>query len=173
VSNNFSRPTNTIATFFATNKKRASSQLIGENLAKLSESDVQFIQDLPVSHLATVTEACAPMVRPVWHVFDGKTIYFASDQTPKLKHITTHPNVSIVFDAYDPNNWENLRGIRFEGNAEILWTGQEYRHAHELLKSKYLEYRTVDGGWREGEIPIIKIVPAHVWKWAHGAWQKP
>lgn len=113
------------------------------------------------------------MVRPVWHVFDGAALYFASDQTPKLKQISVHPTVSVVFDAYDIAVWENLRGIRFEGAASVLWEGTEYRYAHELLKGKFPEYRTIDGGWREGEIPIIKIVPCHIWKWAHGAWQTP
>jgi nitroimidazol reductase NimA-like FMN-containing flavoprotein (pyridoxamine 5'-phosphate oxidase superfamily) len=140
---------------------------------KFSKSDVVFIRDLPVCRLATATEKCEPMVRPVWPVFDGKNVYVATDpKTEKLKQIEQNQNVSVVFDDFDPNNWVNLKGIRIQGVAEVLWKGEEYRHAHELLRNKYPEYRTKEGGWKEGEIPIIKIAPQLVWKWANGEWKK-
>jgi nitroimidazol reductase NimA-like FMN-containing flavoprotein (pyridoxamine 5'-phosphate oxidase superfamily) len=140
---------------------------------KLSTSDIVFIQKLPVSRIATATKNGNPRVRPVWHVFDGKHIYFATDLgTVKLRHITENPKVSIVFDDFDRGNWSNLRGIRMQGVAKILWNGDEYRHAHSLLKSKYPEYRTKEGGWEGGEIPIIKITPKSIGKWADGEWAK-
>ena len=140
---------------------------------KLSESDIAFIKELPVCRLATATETCAPMVRPVWPVFDGKNIYIATDPgTVKLKQINRNPHVSVAFDDYDRANWVNLKGIRIQGTAEILWKGEEYRHSHALLKAKYPEYRTKEGGWKEGEVPIIKITPQSVRKWANGEWTK-
>ncbi len=140
---------------------------------KLWESEVGFIQELPVSRIATSTKDGNPRVRPVWHVFDGKHVYFATDLgTVKLRHIKKNPKVSIVFDDYDRTNWSNLRGIRIQGVAKILWNGEEYRHAHSLLKSKYPEYRSKEGGWKEGEIPIIKITPKSFGRWANGEWAK-
>jgi nitroimidazol reductase NimA-like FMN-containing flavoprotein (pyridoxamine 5'-phosphate oxidase superfamily) len=113
-------------------------------------------------------------VRPVWHVYDGENIYFATDPgTVKLKHIKANPKVSIVFDDYGRANWSNLRGIRIQGTAKVLIRGEEYRHAHALLKDKYPEYRTKEGGWGEGEIPIIKIVPQSFGKWSDGEWKEP
>jgi nitroimidazol reductase NimA-like FMN-containing flavoprotein (pyridoxamine 5'-phosphate oxidase superfamily) len=133
----------------------------------LSDSDVVFIQQLPVSRVATSTKNGNPRVRPVWHVYDGKHVYFATDPgTVKLRHIKENPKVSIVFDDYDRANWSNLRGIRIQGTARILNNGKEYRHAHVLLKDKYPEHRTAEGGWEEGEIPIIKIAPKSFGKWA-------
>ncbi len=113
------------------------------------------------------------MVRPVWPVFDGKTVYFATDfGTPKLKQIEQNPKVSMVFDDYDKNNWINLRGVRIQGEASVLLKGEEYRYAHSLLKEKYPEYRTKEGGWEEGEVPIVKVVPLSARRWAIGEWAK-
>jgi nitroimidazol reductase NimA-like FMN-containing flavoprotein (pyridoxamine 5'-phosphate oxidase superfamily) len=113
------------------------------------------------------------MVRPVWPVFDGVFFYFASDpDTPKLEQIEANPQVSLVFDDYDPKNWSNIKGIRIQGEAELLWSGEEYRYAHSMLKEKYPEYRTEDGGWKEGELPIIKITPISFARWSSGKWSK-
>jgi len=141
---------------------------------KLSKSDAAFIKQLPIGRLATATEDCEPVVRPVWPVFDGVYIYIASDpDTPKLEQIEANPQVSIVFDDYDPDNWSNFKGVRIQGEAEIMWNGKEYRYAHDLLKEKYPEYRTEDGGWKEGDLPIIKITPTFVNKWSQGKnWKK-
>jgi nitroimidazol reductase NimA-like FMN-containing flavoprotein (pyridoxamine 5'-phosphate oxidase superfamily) len=140
---------------------------------KLSKNDKSFIQEMPVARLATSTEDCEPMVRPVWPVFDGQYFYLASDpDTPKLDHIESNPQVSMVFDDYDKDNWSNLKGIRIQGEAEVLWNGEEYRYAQSLLKEKYPEYRTQKGGWKEGDVPIIKIIPTSFDKWAAGEWLK-
>ena len=139
---------------------------------KLSKSDVSFIQKLPVCRLATVTPDCEPMVRPVWAVFDGVFIYFASDpDTPKLEHIEENPQVSLDFDDYNQENWSNIRGIRIQGEAEILMEGEEYRYAHDLLKEKYPEYQTPQGSWKEGDVPIIKVTPVSYGKWTQGSWR--
>ena len=139
----------------------------------LSKSDIAFMQQLTVCRLATVTEECEPVVRPVWPVFDGVNIFVATDpETPKLEHIAANPEVSIVFDDYDKNNWSNVKGIRVQGEATVLLNGKEYRYAHALLKEKYPEYQTEEGGWKEGEIPIIKIFPISFTKWASGEWIK-
>jgi nitroimidazol reductase NimA-like FMN-containing flavoprotein (pyridoxamine 5'-phosphate oxidase superfamily) len=136
---------------------------------RLSKSDVAFIQKLPVSRLATVTEECEPVVRPVWAIFDGVYVYFASDpDTPKLEHIEANPQVSVVFDDYDKNNWSAIKGIRIQGEAELLWNGEEYRYAYDLLKEKYPEYQTESGGWKEGDVPIVKVTPTSWTKWQTG-----
>jgi len=139
---------------------------------RLSKSEKTFIKQLPVGHLATATEDCEPVVRPVWPVFDGEYFYIASDpDTPKLAHIELNPQVSLAMDDYDKDNWSNLKGIRVQGEAEILWNGEEYRYAHSMLKEKYPEYKTAEGGWKEGEIPIIKITPINLDKWSSGKWK--
>ena len=85
---------------------------------KLSKKDIAFMAQLPVCRLATATEECEPIVRPVWSVFDGVFIYFASDpDTPKLEQVENNPEVSIVFDDYDRDNWSNIRGVRVQGEA--------------------------------------------------------
>ena len=140
---------------------------------KFTVSDLTFIRQLPVARVATATKSGNPRVRPVWPVFDGKNIYFATDPgTVKLKHIKENFAVSIVFDDYDRYNWSNLKGIRIQGTAKILNSGDEYKYAHALLKEKYPEYRTAEGGWAYGEIPIIKIAPRSFGKWSDGEWKE-
>ncbi len=113
------------------------------------------------------------MVRPVWPVFDSQNLYIATDpETEKLKHIEKNPKVSVVFDDYEREKWVNLRGVRIQGEASILWNGEEYRRAHSLLKDKYPEYRTKEGGWKEGEVPIIKVKPLSSRRWANGEWAR-
>ncbi|MFB3890324.1 MAG: pyridoxamine 5'-phosphate oxidase family protein [Candidatus Bathyarchaeia archaeon] len=141
---------------------------------KFSKSDIAFTQALPVCRVATTTKDCEPFLRPVWGAFDGKNIYFATDEgLPKLRHIKQNPKVSVVFDDYDRNNWNSARGIRFQGTASVMWKGEEYRHAHALLKEKFPAYRSTDQmGWEEGETPIVKVAPRSVWRWAFGEWEK-
>jgi nitroimidazol reductase NimA-like FMN-containing flavoprotein (pyridoxamine 5'-phosphate oxidase superfamily) len=138
-------------------------------VGRLSKADVAFMQKLPVCRLATVTEECEPVVRPVWSVFDGVNIYVATESdTPKLEHIEANPEVSLVFDDYDRENWSNIKGIRVQGEATVMMNGKEYRYAHDLLKEKYPEYRSEEGSWKEGDVPIIKILPTFIAKWAQG-----
>jgi nitroimidazol reductase NimA-like FMN-containing flavoprotein (pyridoxamine 5'-phosphate oxidase superfamily) len=140
---------------------------------KLSKSDIAFIKQLPVCRLATATEECEPVVRPVWAIFDGANIYFASDpDTPKLEHIEANPQVSMVFDDYDDKNWSVIKGIRVQGEAEVMWNGKEYRYAYDLLKEKYPEYASPEGSWKEGDVPIIKVTPTTFTKWSSGQWKK-
>jgi nitroimidazol reductase NimA-like FMN-containing flavoprotein (pyridoxamine 5'-phosphate oxidase superfamily) len=141
-------------------------------MKKLSKSDVAFIQKLPVGRLATATEDCEPMVRPVWPAYDGEYFYIASDpDTPKLDQIEGNPQVSLVIDDYDRENWSVVKGIRIQGEAEILWSGKEYQYAHSLLKEKYPEYQTEEGSWKEGEVPIIKVTPISYERWQEGKWK--
>lgn len=73
---------------------------------------------------------------------------------------------------YDRQNWSNLRGIRIQGTARILNGGDEYRHGHIMLKEKYPEYRTEEGGWEYGEIPIVKVTMKKFGKWSDGEWKE-
>ena len=147
---------------------------VGEKMSiRLTKSDKVFVQQLPVCRLATATEDCEPVVRPVWPVFDGVFIYFASEpDTPKLEQIEANPQVSVVFDDYDKNNWSTIRGVRIQGEAEILWKGKEYQYAHSLLKEKFPEYQTDKGNWKEGDRPIVKITPIAFSRWEQGKWKK-
>ena len=53
-----------------------------------------------------------------------------------------------------------------------MWSGKEYAYAHTLLKEKFPEYQTESGGWKEGDVPIIKILPTSFTKWQQGKWTK-
>ena len=99
---------------------------------KLSKSDATFIQQLPVCRLATVTTECEPVVRPVWPVFDGVFVYIASDpDTPKLEQIEENPEVSLVFDDYDRDNWSNIQASACK--AKQNFSGEEKNTVMHIL----------------------------------------
>ncbi|MCW4024740.1 MAG: pyridoxamine 5'-phosphate oxidase family protein [Candidatus Bathyarchaeota archaeon] len=141
-------------------------------MKKLSKSDAAFIQKLPVGRLATATEDCEPIVRPVWPVFDGIYFYIAFEpDSPTLEQLEVNPQVSLVIDDYDRDNWSTAKGICVQGEAEIIWSGKEYQYAHSLLKEKYPAYQTESGSWKEGEVPIIKITTTSYERWQEGKWK--
>ena len=125
------------------------------------------MEDVPkavVARVSTVNARNEPNCTPVWPVFDGKKIYFATDpSTQKLKNLKRNPGIAITFDDYDKKDWSKTFGIMFKGSAQILEKGEEYMHAYRLLMDKYPEYR--EDPWQEGEVPIIAVSPDKVARW--------
>ena len=119
-----------------------------------------------VSRVATVNEKNEPNCTPVWSVFDGKKIYFATDPgTQKLYNLKRNRNIAIAYDDYDKKNWKKVSGVMFRGTAKVLKKGEEYMHAYKLLQRKYPEYR--EEPWEEGEVPIIAITPKRMYRWGY------
>lgn len=73
-----------------------------------------------VAWLTTVSPKGRPSPRPVWFVQDGEDfIVFSAEKTAKLKHIETHPEVSLHFNS-DEHGGQILV---ISGRAEILPDG--------------------------------------------------
>ena len=60
--------------------------------------------------------------------------------------------------------WENLRGIRMVGKAELLTDGNEYVVAKRLMFRKY-SYQYKHRGWVDGVNVVIKITPTRATSW--------
>lgn len=73
------------------------------------------IEDVPkavVARVSTVNARNEPNCTPVWPVFDGKKVYFATDPgTQKLKNLRRNPGIAVTFDDYDKKDWSKTFGI--------------------------------------------------------------
>ena len=123
---------------------------------KLLKSDIIFIQQLPVCRLATATEDCEPVVRPVWPVFDGVFVYIASDpDTPKLEHIEANPQVDgrnpltsagACYALYAPK-WDLTRPVGSWNRVRILVQGNHTEYW--LNGEKIVEYELGSAEWKK------------------------
>lgn len=133
---------------------------------------VSFVSQNPILRLAILQDDNTPHVTPVWFAFDGNAFYIATDldkktgrPTKKVDYIKKNKKVAVVIDSYNPDNWDEVRGVMFQGTAEFVQeNSDEYLYAVKLLKMKYSEYRHKYSDWLEGKRAekkaiMIKVVP--------------
>lgn len=138
-------------------------------LEHLSETQVRWLRDAPIAHLATADATGAPHVIPVCYAFDGRFFYSVLDRKPKnvaltrlrrVRNIQDNPRASLVVDHYE-DDWQRLGYLLVTGRAELLVEGDERVEAVRLLRMKYTQYRSMD----VGENPVIKITPERIVAW--------
>jgi PPOX class probable F420-dependent enzyme len=139
----------------------------------IDEITRQFIREHRVARLATSDADGQPATIPICYAFDGEYLYVAIDEKPKsvpdhelkrVRNIRANPRVAVVVDDYS-EDWSKLVYVLISGIAEIIsWpeNANEHRRAVELLREKYLQYRSM----KLEERPIIKITPARIKRWA-------
>lgn len=100
-----------------------------------------------VARLATVTAAGQPHVVPLCFTLHGDEVFSVVDFKPKstidlvrLENIRANPNVSIVVDHYEDEEWDRLWWVRIDGQARVIENGVEHTTAISLLRSKYPQY---------------------------------
>lgn len=140
---------------------------------ELDKRTREFIRDHRVARLATVDDKGQPMVVPICYAFDGVHLYSALDEKPKsiaptelkrVRNIRANSQVAVVIDEYS-EDWSKLAYVLLSGQAEILDPiGLEHTRAVELLREKYLQYKSMSIEQR----PIIKITLLKVKVWAPG-----
>ncbi|MDE2938539.1 MAG: TIGR03668 family PPOX class F420-dependent oxidoreductase [Chloroflexota bacterium] len=146
-------------------------------MQSLSPNQMKLLANAPVGHLSTAGKGGAPHVIPVCFALDsrkdGAAIYIALDQKPKrapltrlrrVRNILENPQVALVVDHYEAD-WAKLWYILVTGAAEVLEEVEDdyRRHAVQLLRRKYPQYREMD----IDENPVIKITPGRVAAWAY------
>ena len=133
---------------------------------------LRLIRSARVAHLATADADGQPHVIPICFVYDGKNFYSPIDEKPKratplklkrLRNIAANPQVAIVIDHYD-DDWTKLAYVLVSGKARITVRGTNHRHAVELLRKKYPQYRSMAIDRR----PLIVIRPKKMTSWAAG-----
>ncbi len=74
-----------------------------------------------------------PHAVPVWYIWDGQTLYFASNRTSqKARNLSLQP--SIVVHAGDGDD-----AIILEGRAAVVTDPNEWAHVNEAYGEKYVD----------------------------------
>ena len=100
-----------------------------------------------VARLASVTPVAQPHVVPLCFTVHGEEIFSVVDFKPKttvelarLENVRANPNVSIVADHYEDEDWDRLWWVRVDGIARVIEGGVEHTTAVQLLRKKYPQY---------------------------------
>jgi PPOX class probable F420-dependent enzyme len=100
-----------------------------------------------VGRLATVTTNLQPHVVPLCFAVHGDEIFSVVDFKPKttielarLENVRANPNVALVVDHYDDDEWDRLWWVRVDGVARVIESGVEHTTAIQLLRKKYPQY---------------------------------
>lgn len=133
----------------------------------LSETELSFILDRRVAHLATADAAGVPHAVPVCFAYSNGCFWVAIDEKPKrtrrlkrLRNIEENPNVAIVFDRYD-EDWSLLGYVMVWGVASVVAGGPEHNRALAALRDRYPQYATM----RLEDRPAIRIQPRRAASW--------
>jgi len=100
-----------------------------------------------IARLATVTANGRPHVVPVCFTLQGDELFSVVDFKPKstvdlarLDNIRANPDVVLVVDYYDDEDWDRLWWVRIDGEARVVESGVEHTTAIQLLRAKYPQY---------------------------------
>jgi PPOX class probable F420-dependent enzyme len=122
-----------------------------------------------VASLGTTRETGSPHLVPITFAVDGETVYSMVDRKPKtttalkrLANIAAHPEVSLLVDHYE-DDWTRLWWVRVDGTATVSDDAATSTTAHNLLQSKYPQYR---GQPPDGPAISIAISGVTWWEWA-------
>jgi PPOX class probable F420-dependent enzyme len=121
-----------------------------------------FLERQRVAHLATADASGAPHVVPICFALIDNTLYIAIDEKPKqadlwrlrrLRNIAANPQVAVVADFYDDNDWSRLGFVLLRGRARVLdaapatdnpeSTAAEHARAVSALRARYTQYRSM------------------------------
>ena len=133
-------------------------------------NDVQrgFLDRSRVAHLATADRFGIPHLVPVCFGIIDLSLYITVDEKPKrtgvplkrIRNIQENPAVAVTVDRWD-EDWTRLAWVMLRGSAEILADGGEHDHAQTLLRSRYVQYRTME----LASLPVIAIRIHRVLSW--------
>ena len=84
---------------------------------------------------------------PVTFAFDDRTVVTAIDHKKKsttelkrLENIKQFPEVTLLVDRYNDDDWKQLWWVRIRGRAKVHQSGREFDHAIDLLSDRYTQY---------------------------------
>jgi PPOX class probable F420-dependent enzyme len=136
----------------------------------MDEGARRFLERARVAHLATADAAGAPQVVPICFALVGERLYVSIDEKPKhaapmrlrrVRNIAENPQVAVVADVYDDDDWTRLGFVLVRGRARILTDGDEHRLAIDSLRERYAQYRAM----ALEERPVIAIDIERVTSW--------
>ncbi len=137
-------------------------------------TELRFVEERRVGHLATASESGAPAVVPVCYALvehvGEPAIVSALDEKPKnmpdaelgrVRHILARPEVALVVDDYT-EDWRRLAWVRLRGRAGLVSSGEEgHAEAVSALRAKYPQY----AGMAIEARPLIRITHLAAASW--------
>ncbi len=100
-----------------------------------------------VATLATIRADGRVDLVPCTYAFEGQKVVTAVDHKPKsttelkrLDNIRRFPEVTMLVEHYEDENWERLWWVRLRGLAAVHTEGVEHRNAVRLLCERYPQY---------------------------------
>ncbi len=124
---------------------------------RLSEKQVQLLNEDQIACVATVNGDGSVQLTPVWVDTDGEAVLLNTAKgRVKHKNLVANPNISVlVVDRADPYRWVSVRG-----RAEFVEEGAD-EHIDRLAK-KYLGADSYPGR-TPGEVRVIvRVLPEHL-----------
>ena len=135
-----------------------------------SDRERRFLERCRVARLATADGGGGPHVLPVCFALGDADVFIAVDRKPKrgsprrlkrLRNIAANPQVALVADRYDDDDWSRLGWVMLRGRADILERGAEHDRAQDLLIARYRQYRDMD----LAPLPVIALRIARIASW--------
>lgn len=121
--------------------------------------------------LATADAHGRPHLVVVTFALAGDRLFTAVDQKPKttrdlrrLRNIRENPQVAVLADHYEDDDWARLWWVRGDGTARVLDDPGEQEPALGLLGDRYAQYRADPPGG-----PVIEVVITRWTGWAASA----
>jgi PPOX class probable F420-dependent enzyme len=101
-----------------------------------------------VARLATADAQGQPHLVPVVFAVEADTVYVAVDQKPKrttalrrLANVRANPQVAMLVDHYDDEDWTALWWVRADGMGRVLEPSEtQAQHGVELLGRRYAQH---------------------------------
>jgi PPOX class probable F420-dependent enzyme len=119
-----------------------------------------------VARLATRTPTGRMDLVPITFALVADRLVTAVDHKPKtttqlkrLDNIRANPEVSILVDRYDDEDWTELWWVRLRGLATVVASGDERAAGLAALVAKYPQYRRQPPA---GDVILVDLVG---WQW--------
>ena len=140
----------------------------------ISPEHAAFLQHQRSGRLATVDPHGRPHAVPICYAFLEGVIYTPIDEKPKagdprelrrIRNILANPNVCLVLDRYEDEDWSRLAWLQVRGTASLVEDDAERERALVALRARYRQYLTM----ALEELPLLKITPTRLVGWTGGS----
>ena len=119
-----------------------------------------------VARLGTLSKTGRVELVPMTFAIVDDVLYTAVDHKPKtttelkrLDNVRATPEVSVLIDEYDDNDWSALWWVRLRGLAQVIDSGSHYDTAVDALVAKYPQYRSTRPS---GPAIVVELIR---WQW--------
>ena len=135
----------------------------------MNESELlELLGDARVATLATIRADGRVDLVPITFAFDDRVLVTAIDHKKKstielkrLDNIRQFPEVTLLVDHYDDQDWKQLWWVRVRGRAKVYESGKDYERALDILSDRYSPYREIRP---KGPAIVIERTEVTGWK---------